>query len=651
MSKVGNIFKDLPKNYSGVNLRSFPLRFSIFPSTTSPAIVVLAISVFSLAHSPLAWGQSPSLIVDNFEGTLSWARNDKNKTGLSDIVKTSPGAVAGSTHSALMTFKSGQNSWASLSRNVDGAAWAKSGAGRLSFWLNGSGDTQGVALQLRGKVGQDDVVFSLPYPVRLTETKWRQVVVPFSEFKGPKGEALTPNLKNVYLLQFSQSGTWNSRFFGIDEIAVSPLPAPVVKPPSVPAAQPVATIAKGVSVSVDFKRPIGSIRAAANPAIVSSYSGSSNQPLERAAFRSYTFNTLRPKFARLDASAYVELVDSSKPSFNYTRLVSAARRIRAAKVEPLVYIANQSDWGLDAQGYAVMAAGAARALNAANGPKVRYFELAAWDKGLADSTALAFYNGAYSAIKAYSKNLVVGGYGAPSGNADALNVLLKNAKGLDFLSVSYFGATEGTPPDTAMMENARTITDLKTAAGLLDKSNFKKAALFVTAANFSSTRSPGDYVPSDIRQVQPISGAWWSQFLSSGSRLADQIFHSDAVNPEWGFLDASSRAYPAFYAAYQWNTYFPSGSTRVRADSANNAVSVAACNTATAHNLLLINTTGVEQNAQISIRGFPVLRTARIRFLGEADSKVLPTSPFQNVKLPAYGVAVMQFIEPPKPKS
>jgi hypothetical protein len=171
------------------------LRFSISPFTVSPAVVALAISTFSLAHSPLAWGQSPSLTVDNFEGALSWTRNDKNKIGLSDIVKTSPGAVAGSANAALMTFKSGQNSWASLSRNVDGAAWARSGAGRLSFWLNGSGDTQGVALQLRGKVGQADVVFSLPYPVRLTETKWRQVVVPFSEFKGPKGEQLAPNLK------------------------------------------------------------------------------------------------------------------------------------------------------------------------------------------------------------------------------------------------------------------------------------------------------------------------------------------------------------------------------------------------------------------------------------------------------------------------
>ncbi len=630
------------------------MRFPVSAFTISPAVVALAISGFSLAHSPSAWAQSASLSVDNFEGTLDWTRNDKNKVGLADIVKTAPGAVAGSANSGLMTFKSGQNSWASLSRSVDGVAWAKNNAGRLSFWLNGSGDTQGVALQLRGKVGQGDVVFSLPYPVRLTETKWRQVVVPFSEFKGPKGETLGPNLKNVYLLQFSQSGTWNSRFFGIDDIAVSPLPAPIVRPTAVPAVSsasgPATTIANGVSVSVDFKRTIGSIRAAANPSIVASNSGTSNQPLERTAFRSYTFNTLRPKFARLDIAAYVELVDSSKPTFDYTRLVNAARKIRAAKVEPLIYIANQSDWGLDAHGYAVVAAGAARALNAANGPKARYFELAAWSGELTDSTALSFYNSGYNAIKGYSKNLIVGGYGAPSGSVDSQNVLLKGARGIDFLSVTYFGATEGTPTDASMMENARSITDLKTAAGLLDKSKFKKAALFVTSANFSSTRAPSDFVPSDIRLVQPISGAWWSQFLSSGSRLADQIFHSDAVNAEWGFLDTSARAYPAFYAAYHWNTYFPSGSARVRADSANAAVSVAACNTATAHNLMLINTTGVEQSAQISIRGFPVLRTARLRFLGEVDSKVLPTSPFQNIKLPAYGVAVIQFIEPPKAK-
>ena len=623
-----------------------------FPFAPFLALALLAPSV--------AFAQTQTLVVDDFEGDLaSWTRNDKNKVGLSDIVKTAPGAAAGSKNSALITFKTGQNSWASVSRAVDGAAWARSNAGRLSFWLNGSGDEKGVTLQLRGKVEQADVVYSLPQDVRLNVTNWRQVVIPLSQFKGSKGETLGgANLRGVYLLQFSQAGNWNSRFFGIDDIAVSALPVaarPTPTPRPTATAAPAATnsvagavAGNSIAVNADFKRSIGTIRAAVNPTITVPFAEGAAPALENASFRSYTFNSLRPRFARIEASGFVDLTDSSKPTFSYARLLAAARRVRAARAEPVVALPNSRDWGLSPSGYASFVAGAVRALNAAKGPAVRYYDLQTWSDDISPSAALAFYNAGFGAAKGVLRGAIVGGYGAPAGDATSQNALLNGARGLDFLGVSFYGALRGAPSNEAMFEAARTISGLKTAAGLLDKSRFRRAALFVTSANVSGARNPGDFVPSDIRTIEPFAGAWWSQFMISSSRLADQVFHSDSVNAEWGFLDKDARAYPAFYAAYHWNTYFPSGSTRVFAQSANPAIAVAACNTATAHNLLLINTSNAEQTAQISIRGFPVLRTARARFLGEMDSTVLKTSPFQTIKLRPFGVAVVQFIEPPK---
>ncbi len=140
--------------------------------------------------------------------------------------------------------------------------------------------------------------------------------------------------------------------------------------------------------------------------------------------------------------------------------------------------------------------------------------------------------------------------------------------------------------------------------------------------------------------------------MSSGSRLADQIFHNDAVNPEWGFLDENARAYPSYYSLWLWNTFFPSGSKRVVSTSSSQAIFASAANTPTSHNLLLVNTTSAPQVARIGIRGFPVLREARLRLFDDPQQSVrfntLPKSPFQTVKLQPYAVAVLQFIEPPK---
>lgn len=254
-----------------------------------------------------------------------------------------------------------------------------------------------------------------------------------------------------------------------------------------------------------------------------------------------------------------------------------------------------------------------------------------------------------------SKNFRVGGFGAPAGALETQTAFLKDARGLDFLSVTAFGASSGTPSDALLLSGAREVSALKMAAGALDKSRFGRAPLFVTQAGLSSARAPGDSVPSDIRLVQAVSGAWWAQFMASGSRLADQIFHNDAVNPEWGLLtplEGRYTAYPAYRSLWLWNTYFPSGSARVATTSSNPSVFVAAANTPTAHNMLLVNASNAPQTAQIGIRGFPVLREARIRVfddpLGQVRFEALPKSPFQTIKLAPYAVAVVQFIEPPK---
>ena len=629
---------------------------------------VCGVLIAGIAASPIARAQETaatantfSIPVDNFEdGVAAWTRNDKDKAGLSEIVTSAPGASATSKQAALMTFKSATGSWASLSRSVDGASWARIGARELVFSLNGSGDVKGVELQLRARTDNGDIVYSLPLPVKINNTKWRSVVVPLAEFKNPQGETVMGQLNNVYLLQFAQTGDWNSRFFKVDDMLVrgngtpiapkAPLtPAPAAATPATPDLPTGA-----VAVNVDFLRVSGNIRASANVSVMAPYDMANTQSLELSPIYRSALATLHPKFVKLDVGALADLTDSSRPAWSFARLVSAARRVRSVGAEPLVAINNPDVWGLDAKGYGVLASGAARALNPRGGQLARYFELASWSNDLKASEAVAFYNAGYSGIKGVSGRLIVGGYGAPAGDANAQKAILGGAKGLDFLSSRFFAVSAGQPSNETLINDARTVPDLKTAAGLLDKSRFKRAPLFVTSANLSNARNPGDFVPSDNRLVGPVSGAWWAQFLGSGSRLADQIFHNDATNPEWGLLlvEQKAQAFPSYYAMYLWNTYFGGGTQRVVADSANDAIYAAATNTKTAHNLLLVNTTALPQVAQVGIRGFPTLRQVRIHTTDDPGKGIrtakLPNSPFQTLKLPAYSVNVVQFIEPPK---
>ncbi|RYX86111.1 hypothetical protein EON83_02515 [bacterium] len=613
-----------------------------------------------LVSSASAFAQTPvTIVVDNFEsGVENWTHNDKNRVGLSNIIPDAPGAFGKSKGCALLTFKAGKAAWASLSRPVDGAAWSDAGAQTLNFAMNGGGEITGVLLQLRGKINGEDVAFTLPRPVRLDQQKWRQVAVPLTDFKGPKGEALAPRLSSVYMLQFQQSGSWESRFFSIDDITIkgtgTPLVAPTPTPaPRVPTPTPSASTtpppANGdITVQVDFLKTSGQIRAGANVSLGAPFDARTQVVLESNPTFRGAIGTLTPRWIRLDAGALVDIADSSKPSFNFSRLVASAARAKALKTQVLISLPNSAEWGLDERGYASLCAQAARALRAQN---VRAWELATSSSDLNDATALSFYNAGYASLKGVSPTYLVGGTAAAAGEANTVGALLRGARGLDFLAVRFFGTPDGGGSDAEVMNAARTVTGLKTAAGLLDKSRFRKAALFITEANIAGV-GVGGTTPDDPRLTQMIAGAWWGQFLSSGSRLADQIFTSDASNPEWGLLDAGSKAYPAYYASWMWNTFFPSGAARVITTSSNEAVTALAANTATAHNVWLINTTNDPQNVQLGIRGFAVLRQARIRIFDDPRQSVrfeeLPKSPFQTIKLAPYAVAVLQFIEPPK---
>jgi hypothetical protein len=620
-------------------------------------------------------GDIKRLILDDFEnGVGAWTRNDKVKSDspasgvvLVDLVATRPpaGGPARSNGAGLFAFKDAKNSWASASLRVNGADWAKIGAQKLTFWLNADGEFQGTELVLRGKyrdskgVSREEAFY---LPIRLNVKKWRQVAIPLRETKNANGPLLS-RLHGIYLIQFVQRGTWGSRFFTIDQLQVEgngiPIAAPKPATPTpAPATVPVAESSDSavITVNVDFLATQGKLRTRANVSIggsVPDFSGTMRDPLSDSTEFRQALAKLSPRFVRLESGGFVELVDSSRPTFDFTRLVAAAARVRSLKGEPLIALTNDPAWGLDARAYASYCGQAANALKASRALQgtaaVRYFELPTAATTADDNEAIALYNQARTAVKAVSQTYRVGGIGATSGRKGALSGILNKASGLDFLALQHFGVYTDQQSDQTVLTAAGDLARLRAVAVALDRSKWKAVPIYLTQANLNGQRVDGGTLPSDGRMGQMISAVWWASFLTNQSRLADEVFHNDATNPEWGLLDANYSPNPAYGTFWLWNTFFPKGSQRVKVINSAPGLVTLAVNTPTAHNVLVANPTGEEVTAKVAIRGFPILRQARIRSLDGRSKEVvfgdLPKSPYQDLTLRPYAVAVLQFIE------
>ena len=649
-------------------------------------VLVLAGS-FACAQNSVS---AAPIVVDDFEdGVAKWTTNDKTKGNNASApamlvnvlgVPPEPGGPRGSKGAALFTFKAAKASWATASVAVDGKAWAATGAQNITFWLSAGGETNGFDVLLRGRSYDNNGAlveekFVVNKKVDLDRRAWRQVTIPLSEFRSEKG-TLPSRMSGLYLLQFAELNDWDARFFMVDDIRVEgtgkPIPqvinlTPPATPPPTQSPIIIGTNSGPVTtVNVDFLKKEGKIRSAANVSLGMTWpglGGTETWPLDNPAYRD-SMAILKPRVIRLEAGSLCALVDSSKPAFDFTRLTNAVKQVRALKAEPLIALTNPAAWGLDAQGYASYAAQAARAANR-DGATARLFEVAVGAMGSVelqdDAEIVAFYNAAYNALKATSKDYWTGGVGASGGHAGTLSRLLTGVKGLDFLSIQFTSPVSSGDP-RAIFISGENQSGVKYAAAQLDKSRFKKAPLFVTQANLAGPGPDGEQ-PADGRANEMASAAWWMTFLSAGSRVSDQIFHNDGANAAWGLLDGASaapRGYPAFYALYLWNNFVPPGSERVKAVISNPAIEAIALNAPPINNqpvhaILLTNTTENEQTVKISIRGFPVLREVRTRVFddlatarGLTTYQVLAKSPFQSVTMKPFSVVLLQFIEPPK---
>lgn len=694
--------RTFPRTFSKTSLAVFAL---VTPILVTPILVsprsACAQGATANSATRVSATKSPQtlLLVDNFEnGVDSWTRNDKarsdnaaNPVSLVDIVSTRPtsGLPFSSRGAALFSFKSAKNSWASASLRVDGARWANIGARTLTFWLNADGAPTGTELVLRAAVpsangGTREESYSMP--VRLNVRQWRQVTIPLADVRNEHG-ALLPNLHSVYLMQFVQRGNWESRFFTVDQIEVegsgTPLSVSAATSVATPEKTPTnpksstqssatnasATATNTLDVAVDFLKLQGRVTTSADVSLGATDDSAGGAPqfplLTSKNFRD-AMTVLRPRFIRIEAASLVAMTDSSKPSFDFSRLTAHVKQARALGAEPLIALSNEAAWGLDARGFAAFCAQAARAVNSSStrtgaDKGAQRFEIMAGanSPNLSDAEIVALYNSARAAIKAISPLYRVGGVTSSGTHPALVAALIRGAQGLDFLTLQFYAASSGKPDAGVLFGATRSLGSLRASASLLDKSRFKMAPIYVTSGNLNGAVDADSGSASDERVTQMISGAWWLSYAGNASRVADAVFHNDAVNASSGLLNPEARAYPAYYAMWMWNTYAPRGSERVQVSAPSSGVAAFAVNVPhvtgvpRSHNVLLANTRDSDTTIKVAIRGFAVLRAVQMQALDNAESGVrtnvvLPKSAFQTITLKPYSIAVLQFIEPPK---
>ncbi|MCS6862591.1 MAG: hypothetical protein NZT92_19990 [Abditibacteriales bacterium] len=624
-------------------------------------LLLLICLSFAAAPIPNPQPTAPVLVLDDFErGVSKWLLNDHTKAAsgqvtFCEILPSPSGAPeGGGKGGAIITFKRSTEGWATVSLPVDGKKWKAIGAERLSFWLRGDGSDNHVELMLRATSGGKETRFGVTVP--LNDPQWHKVVLPFSRFKN-EGASLADSMEQIYLVQFLKRSRWDSLFFTIDQIqveGVSTTPEVAITPrPTTP------LTGKRTNITVDFAKTLGATAVTLSV----NFEGDEARLLDGDFQES--LRNFGPRFVRVKAAALLKMdASGGTPTWDFTSLDNVVSAVRNVGAEPFICLSPHPEWKLTDEQFLQLCADTVEHLNANAERKVNYWEI--FDAPTFGAAAISIeqaterFNRIRQRLKAIDPSLKIGGVALASAWQPHLLYFLKHAQGTDFLSFYFYGTHNGITTDAELFAAAR-----RTVAGdvpyQIAFDDLRRAMaqgrwnvpVFITECSLNSLRTP-EGASRDKRLTSPFSAAWWMSFLKAAGPYVNHVMVFNAAHESWGLLDEKGRAYPAYYALWLFSKFFPAGSAVASARSDNPNVLPLAVNTPTAHNVMLVNLSDQPAHCRVAARGVGTLRQVRGRFLeahgrGVRFEEHLPLIPTQDVTLPAYAAAVVQFIEPPKP--
>lgn len=617
------------------------------------ALQVLAMSLIVIAHGTLR----ASVLIDDFEReVLDWECKDsmrRNGANLCAIWLVSPGCPhSPGKGAALITFFAAKDSWASVSKRIDGDKLRKESTEGISLWFRGDGSSASVTISLVVKRFGPTISrynFQLPSTFRM----WQRVEIPFNEFQGEDGSIRANDVGNIIAIEFRMDGTWDSGFIFIDDIwAYSRRRVSEVKLGEL---QP--TEAKLAHIFIDPLNIVGKVRARVGTNLDGDSLGilNYNEAIERVRQLQLGIGRIKT----IDLIAWSETANEARLS--YDTLEQLIKLAKALRMKPMLAIIPISPQQLDSDEFIGLTTEIVRRYGFRE--DVSAIEFNYCHAYTLSGTPQRMFERMNQIVKAALKvrpRCAIGGVGLLAPWYDLTVLLVRSIQPLDFFSFHFFGTHNASTTTESLMKAAfkGTAADLPNQVPLNLLSSLIKqgwsdvAGLYISEANLNSIRTD-DGTARDGRIHRPEGMAWWLAFLQTASPNIDEVIQFKLCGDGWGLLSDEFLPTPQYWAVWMFNTFSPKGSEMCKLTSDDPGIACHGVRTQTAVNVLVANVTDKPRRIEVRISQpfitkVSMVRLRRIMPSGEGISQptyeVLPLKENAQFLLPGYAISVLQFV-------
>lgn len=596
-----------------------------------------SLGLILLMLTPVVSNPSQELwVLEDFEqGIKQWFVQTKQIEGadmpLVHLTTTSLTPPEGGKRAGLFVWRRAERGeWGRFVFPLDGAQLSAKKSQGLTFWWVGDGSQISVSFVLVTERQGIERLFKVELSPPNT---WQQVHLSWDAFRDEEGTPVTVFVRYLKELRIERLGPFQPFFFVLDELATE------IAAPSVPTVS--------VRAVVDFQQEqlTNLLRWGA------CWDEKAISLLQNPTVRKRIAD-LRLGWARLlinDLTVQRDFETSAK------LVQSWALQVQRLNMVPVVALSPLKPEDLPSGAFQQQVTFWVQRLL----PTVKLYELFQRPSEpplqLRPETLAIYFSALREAIKQVSPAVQVGGWGERGAWREKLQLLFARAPRPDFFTLHFYGAHNASISDEELMRAARETV----SADLPDQIPLNRldewlrqiyppsgVPLQITECAPNSVRTK-DGKPADERVSNNFGASWLAALFVQMAGKCETLVHYKLAGDGWGLVDDSGTPQPTYWSIWACNTYFPTGATLVTSATNFAPLLILAGKTPTANNVLLVNTSPNVADVTLEAVGVERMRTVRVRVLQGRDTPSyteLPPNPLVKVRIPAYGVGIVQFV-------
>ncbi len=575
-------------------------------------------------------------VLEDFEqGVKQWFIQTKQneETGLPLVLLTTTSLTPpeGGKGAGLFIWRRAERGeWGKFVFPLDGTQLSAKKSKGLTFWWVGDGSQVTVNFVL---VTERQGVERL-FKVQLSPPNtWQQVHLGWDAFRDEEGTPVTVFVRYLKELRVERLGPFQPFFFILDELATE------IEAPAVPTVS--------VRAVVDFQQ-----EQLTNLLRWGACWDEKAIPLLQNPSTRKRIADLKLGWARL----FVNDLTANRDFETSAKLVQSwAIQIQRLNMVPVVTLSPLKPEDLPSGAFQQQVTFWVQRLL----PTVKLYELFQRPSEpplqLRPETLSIYFSALREAVKQISPTVQVGGWGERGAWREKLQLLFARTPRPDFFTLHFYGAHNASVSDEELMRAARETvsSDLPDQIPLNRLDDWLRQIyppsgipLQVTECAPNSIRTK-DGKPADERVYNAFGASWLAALFVQMAGKCETLVHYKLAGDGWGLLDDSGTPQPIYWSVWACNTYFPTGTTLVTSATNFAPLLILGGKTPTANNVLLVNTSPNVADVHLEAVGLERVRTVRVRVLQGRDTPSyteLPPSSFVKVRIPAYGVGVVQFV-------